>query len=110
MTPAILSEIVDYSTWKFRLEKTASFFSLYTFVSKASQGVGAAAGLAIAGWCGFDITATVHSEKSINGIKLAISWLPSLFMALSLIFILMMPINEHRYKIIRRYLDSQKIK
>ena len=109
VAPAILSEIIDYSTWKEGCERTATYFSLYTFTSKVSAAIGTALGLGIAGWFGFDATATLHGKESIWGLILAISWLPLIFASLGLFFIALTPINEHRHAIIRRRLDARVI-
>ena len=105
VAPAMLSEIIDYSNWKYRSENSATYFSIYAFISKTSVAVAMALGLAIAGWYGFDAAASSHSDHSIFGLTLAIAWLPPVFSALALVFILLCPIDEHRHRIIRRRLD-----
>ncbi len=107
VAPAMLSEIIDYSNWKERSERSATYFSIYAFISKSTVAIATALGLAIAGWYGFDATATSHSEPSIFGLTLAIAWLPPVFAILALAFILLSPINERRYLIIRRSLDMR---
>ena len=105
MAPAILSEIIDYSNWKHRSEKSATYFSIYTFMTKTTIAIATALGLAIAGWYGFDAAASSHSEQSVFGLTLAIAWLPPTFAVVALIFIYFLPINERRHRIIRRKLD-----
>ena len=105
VAPAMLSEIIDYSNWKNHSEKSATYFSIYAFISKASAAAAMALALAIAGWYGFDAAASSHSDHSIFGLTLAIAWLPPVFSALALVFILLCPIDEHRHRIIRRRLD-----
>ena len=105
MAPAMLSEIADYSTWKYGHQSTGMYFSLFTFVNKVNVAIGGALGLGIAGWYGFDVAAQSQTTESIFGLSLAISWLPSLFAFLALIFILLTPINSYRHTIIRRRLD-----
>ena len=107
IAPAILSEIIDYSTWKYGTERAATYFSLYTFIGKANLAIATALGLGIAGWYGFDATATAHSKESIFGLTLAIAWLPTFFAFPALVFILLSPISSHRHAIIRRRLDSR---
>ena len=79
MVPSLLSDIVDYGTWKFGADRAGTYFSLYTFINKAVGALGGAMGLAIAGWVGFDPTTTTHSDMSISGVRFAIAWIPALF-------------------------------
>ena len=105
--PSMLSEIIDYSSWKFRANNAATYFSIYTFTYKTSSAIAAALGLGIAGWYGFDASATIHSPKSIFGLTLAIAWLPPVFACIGLMFALLSPIDTRRHAIIRRRLDAQ---
>ena len=104
---AMLAEIVDYSTWKYRSENTATYFSLYAFLSKTSVAIAQALGLGIAGWYGLDVTATHHDENSVWGLRLVMTWIPLVFTSLALIFIALSPINAHRHSIVRRRLDTK---
>lgn len=109
VAPAMLSEIIDFSNWKYRTENNALYFAIHAFVNKTTAAIATALGLGIAGWHGFDATALVHSDQSIFGITLAIVWLPSLFAALGLLLILFSPINERRHRIVRRRLDARNL-
>lgn len=106
VTNAMLSEITDYSTWKNGEEKNATYFSLKVFLEKTNAAVGAALGLAITAWFGFDVDANEHANNSILGLKAAIVWVPSLFGVISLIFIGLSPVDERRHEIVRRRLRS----
>ena len=105
--PAMLSEIIDYSTWKFRIEQTATYYALFTFLGKLNIAVGGALGLAIAGWYGFDATTTVQTSKGIIGIMLGMAWLPIIFIVIALVLIVLNPIDTRRHGIIRRRLDAR---
>ena len=104
LAPALLSEITDFSAWKFRRESTASYFSLYTFMTKVNAASGAALGLAIAGWYGFDASVTTQSSEAGFGLFLAMTILPSTFMVIAFIFTTLNPINSRRHDIVRRSL------
>ena len=106
--PALLSEVIDYATWKEGDEKAATYFSFYQFSIKVTMAIGSALGLALLGWSGFDATATAHSEDSVWTLVLVMSWLPTLFALVALIFIVLIPMNARRYGIIRRRLDSRQ--
>uniref|UniRef100_UPI0040472047 MFS transporter n=1 Tax=Flavobacterium sp. TaxID=239 RepID=UPI0040472047 len=107
IAPSLLSDIIDYSTWKFKRERGATFFSFYMLMLKTNIAIGGAVGMALAGWYGFDASATAHSVDSAFGLRLGVAWLPIPFLLLSLFFIVRMPINMRRHAIVRRALDRR---
>ena len=107
MVPSLLSDIVDYGTWKFGVDRAGTYFSLFTFVNKSVGALGGALALAIAGWVGFDPTETIHNDAAVSGVRFAIAWIPALFILLSIFFIARIPITAHRHGIIRRRLDAR---
>lgn len=108
IAPSILSDIVDYSSWKIRTNLSATYFSSYLFFTKCLAAVGTALGLAIAGWSGFDPAADSQTEFGILGLNMAISWLSTGFVFISLVLVLFIPITARRHDIIRRRLDSRE--
>ena len=107
VVPSILSDIADYGSWKFQADRTATYFSIYTFVTKAVVGIGGALSLGLTGWYGFDIATVSHAENSIIGLRLGIGIIPALLMFVSLIFVAINPISIHRHNIIQRRLASR---
>ena len=105
--PAMLSEVIDFSTFKYRIESTATYYAIYMFLAKINIAIGGAIGLAIAGWYGFDATTTDQSSEGIFGLMVGITWLPIVFIFIALILIVLSPINTRRHGIIRRRLDTQ---
>jgi glycoside/pentoside/hexuronide:cation symporter, GPH family len=106
MLPSLMSDVIDYGTWKFGTDRAATYFSLYTFINKSVGALGGALGLAIAGWSGFDPTVTSHSDEAIMGLRFGVSWIPAAFILLSIVFIASIPITARRHAIIRRRLDG----
>ena len=106
--PALLSDIIDYSTWKFGHDFTGSYFSVYFLVTKTNYAIGGAMGLAIAGWYGFDPSSHTPSQEAIFGLQLGAIWLPSLFLLLSIYFICRIPINARRHNIICQALARRR--
>ena len=104
--PSLLSDLIDYSAWRTRRERSATYFALYAFVLKAALALGGAMGLGIAGGFGFNPAAEIHSEDAVWGLRLATSWLPAALMLASMLFIYFIPINTRRHKIVRRRLDA----
>lgn len=108
--PSLLSELIDYSTWKFGVNRSATYFSLLTFVVKTAGAVGGSIALWIAGGYGFDPAATEHTEYAVFGLHLAACWLPTLLMFSSVVVFSLMPMNAHRHRIIRRRLDDRRLR
>lgn len=102
---SMLSDIVDYSTLKYRAYRGSTYFSLYIFTYKAVFAVGGALGLAIAGIYGFDPASTSHSAESVSGLMLAMVWVPTSCVLISIVFIALSPITLKRHEIIRRRLQ-----
>lgn len=105
--PVLVSDAVDYASLKFRKNYAATYFAIYTFVTKANLAIGGAVGFAIAGMYGFDATASTHSPEQIYGLHLAVAYVPGVIISASLIFIALTPLNKRRRKIILRRLDSR---
>ena len=110
VAPSVLSDIGDYSEYKFGVDCSASLFSCYLMVLKASGAVGLALGFFVAGWFGFDPSATVYSEDAVFGLRLAAIWIPICVVLTALVFIALMPINEKRHATIRRCLERRHTK
>jgi len=110
MVPSLLSDIVDYGTWKFGTDRAGTYFSLYTFINKTMVALGGSLALTIAGVMGFDVTATIHSDTAIAGLRLGMSLLPALFIIPSIVFVFRIPITARRHAIIRRRMDSRAIR
>ena len=103
--PSILSTIIDYGFLKEGLHRNALYFAAFTLLTKIQIAAGIALGLAIAGWFGFDVTATEHSKESAFGIHLAMAWVPGFTVLVAILFICFFPLNQHRCSVIRRRLD-----
>ena len=106
LAPSILSDIADYSEWKFNVQLSATFFSVYLFLSKTLGGIGAAASLYLVGYFGFDAESTVQTTTAVYGLRLAMTWIPATFMLGAFVFIAMLPITAARHDVIRRRLAS----
>jgi Na+/melibiose symporter-like transporter len=110
IAPALLSEIIDYGEWKYRLKNTATYYALQTFLNKINAGVGAALGLAVAGWYGFDATTTLQSRDGVVGLMLSMVWIPCILSLIAILLYLLNPVNTRRHRIIRRFLDARAIR
>lgn len=107
LAPSLLADIIDYGSWKFGRDHAASYFSLYTLVSKANLAIGGALSLAIAASYGFDATLINHNSAATFGLRMAMAWLPIPIVLLSIFFMARVSINSRRHAIIRRCLDTK---
>lgn len=107
--PSLLSDIIDYGTWKNRMDRAGTCFSLYAFISKTFGSLGGAASLGIAGWYGFNASLNSHTEATISGMRFAIAWIPASIIFVAAILIFFIPINMRQHAIIRYRLDSKRV-
>ena len=107
MSTIMLSEIIDYGTWRQGQELGGTYFSVFFLMMKINTAIGASLGLLIAGGYGFEVASITHSEDSVFGLRLAMVWLPISLGAVALIFIARSPLNSRRNLIIRRRLDAR---
>ena len=106
--PALLSDIIDYSKWKFQEDVAGSYFSVYFLITKVNTALGGALGLAVAGWYGFDPSSIDHGSEAIFGLKLAAIFMPIMLFFLSIIFISRIPIDERRHATVCRALSRRE--
>jgi Na+/melibiose symporter-like transporter len=109
-TLPLLNEAIDYGLLSNKTERRGLYFSIYSLLLNFEAALGLALGLAIAGWLGFDATATTHGEGSGFAIRIAISWIPCVFMSLGFFFIWRLPIDERRAGIIARRLANRVLR
>ena len=103
----MLSDTVDYGLLSDRTERRGTYISILALLTKSQSALGLSLGLALAGWLGFDATATTHDESSAFAIHLAISWIPAVILTIGLFFIWRYPLDEHRCAIIARRLQNR---
>lgn len=95
---AMLADIVDYGRWKFGADYAGSYNSLQTMMEKGLEGMGAATGLAVAGWMGYN--AQAPDEGGRLGLLIAFPLLPAALTLLSVPLIWRFPITERRQRAI----------
>ncbi|MDB9999655.1 MFS transporter [Porticoccaceae bacterium] len=103
----MLSETVDYALLGDTTEQRATYFAVLSMMIKAEMALGLAIGLGVAGWLGFDATATSHDAQSGFAIHMAVSWLPCALGSIGLYFIWRFPLDERRSAIISRRLETR---
>ena len=105
VAPAMLSEIIDYSRLKHRVDVGGTYFGLFTLSTKVIMAVAFAAGLAIAGLFGFDPEAASQSASGEAGIRLAVSWIPAVMASIAVWVVVKYPLDAKKHAVIARRLD-----
>ncbi|WP_443760094.1 MFS transporter [Bacteroides clarus] len=104
---SMYADCADYSELKTGNRATGLIFSS----SSMSQKFGWAIGTAVTGWLlgffGFQANA-VQSEEAISGIKMFLSFLPTIGTILSVVFISMYPLTENKMKDITTELEHKR--
>lgn len=110
MQPSVLTDVIDYSSWKYGSDRAATYFSLQTLMYKLALAIGASLGLAVTAIFAFDPSISNHSETAILGLRLSVSWLPATMVFAAIVFVKLIPIDARRAAVIRRRLDSRSKK
>ena len=104
---SLLSDIADYGTLQSGVDRTASYFALWSLSGKTCMALGIAVSLAIAGWFGFDPKAGTHPPQVFWGLILCMCIIPILCNLLANFCLSKITITSRRHDIIRRRLDAQ---
>ena len=104
---SMLGDIIDYGNLMEGEERGGTYFSIKAFLFKFQIAIGGGLGLIIVGWFGFDASAVEHTADSAFGFQVVMVILPIIFTLISIVFVLMSPINERRHDVIRRRLDAR---
>ena len=107
LVPALLSQICDYGTWKFRETHSGLYFSVYAFLQKSVGAVAMSMGIAIAGWYGFDAAAGEQTERAVRGLLLAMTWIPLVFSLLAMLVIVRLPITDRSHAALQQRLQRR---
>lgn len=105
--PAMLHDTVDYGRLSSESGARGVYFALYSFMIKVEVALGISAGLALAGWLGFDAGSTEQTSEGVFAIHFAMCWLPMVITAMGLYFIFKLPLNEARMEVISRRLEKR---
>lgn len=92
--PSMVGDIADYGKLQSGEDLSGIYASVYQFMNKSLHGVGAAVGLAIAGYLGFDATAAHQSADGVFAMKLINGWLPLLCASIAAVIMWSFPITR----------------
>ena len=103
----LLAGIADYGKWKFDQECAGLYFSLRGTVAKFNLSIGGALSLLLVEWLGFDVSAAVMSEASIQALRLVYIIIPAIFLIIAIMLITRIPLNSHQHSTIRKRLEAR---
>jgi Na+/melibiose symporter-like transporter len=99
---AIVGDLVDHNLMRRGANRAGQYAALVMTARKACLGLGAAAGLALAGWFEFTPGQDLYSVEAATGVKLAFVALPALSLFATGVLMWNFPLNSRRQAIIRR--------
>lgn len=103
-SPAVLADVVDYGRWRFGADFGGTYFSFYSLMYKAAPQIGAALGIAMLGWFGFDPKAQALSADARFGLLFVFCAVPAALLLIAAVLVWQFPIDARRQAIIRRRL------
>jgi Na+/melibiose symporter-like transporter len=106
--PAMLADVVDYGRWRFDADYAGTYFAFYTMVQKINVGIGAAIGLAVAGFFGFDATVAEQTPRGVFGLMLGVAWLPAVTYLIAAVLIWNFPITRKKQRAIVHAIERRE--
>jgi len=107
---SVMSDIVDYDTWKHQTSRSGNFFALLTFIDKVLHALGFAIGYYILAVFGYDAKAVHNSDFAVMGLYTAIVFVPSALFICSAFCLNRFPIDSHKHRIIRRAISRHELR
>lgn len=93
---SMYADIADYAEFKFKTVSTGLIFSSSSMAQKFGGAFGGAAVTWILAWFGFNPDSATQTPEAINGVRLLISWIPSIIAVISIIFLFFYPLTTKR--------------
>lgn len=108
--PSMLADVVDYGSLRFGADHAGVYFSFYSLMYKAAPQVGAAAGLALVGWFGFDPQSPEPTAVARFGLLFTFSLFPAFLLFVAAPMIWYFPITARRQRVIARRLGQMRVR
>lgn len=93
---SMLADAADYSEWKNKRRATGLVFSAGTFAMKFGGGAAGAVMLFVMNLYGYDGSAALKSEASLQGIVLNMSLIPGIFIILAIALMVFYPLTKRK--------------
>lgn len=101
------ADSVEYGEWKTGVRNEGTTYAVFSFIRKASQALGGAAGLWVIGWFGYDGGAAVQSAQAQTGISVAVGLVPAVGMLLAIIVMQFYPMPDSKHREILEELEKR---
>jgi GPH family glycoside/pentoside/hexuronide:cation symporter len=108
LSESILGDVVDFSRFKTGHNHAATYFAVYMFATKVIFAMGGAIGLALAAGLGFDPHATTQTGGGVRALDVVMTWLPAALIVSGGLLIHLIPMDERRHAVIRKWIDRQE--
>jgi Na+/melibiose symporter-like transporter len=105
---AMIADVADYSEWKNNRRATAIIFSAMIFGLKAGLSIGGALVAGILAICGYNEQLIVQNQETVNGIKFAMSVLPTLTFMISVSCLFFYDIDKKKEMQIQKELAARR--
>lgn len=107
---AMLGDVADYSEYKNYRRSTGLVFSAGTFAMKFGGGVAGAVTMAVLSFFGYDGKVVEKTEEVLNGIRMNMSIIPTLFIIVAILIMLIYPLDTGKMIEIEKELKSRREK
>ncbi len=100
------ADTVDYGEWRTGFRSEGSTYGVFSFMRKAAQALGGAAGVWVIGWFGYQGAAAVQTDAALFGIRAAAGVVPALLFFLAAVLMQFYPLSEAKFRTVQRELDG----
>ena len=102
------ADVIDIDTLNSGENRSALFFSTWSFTSKMTASIGSWLALSALAWVGFNTAPEAYNESSqLFGLRLIFSSMSSIFYFLAILVIWKYPITEETHSKVREILDKR---
>jgi len=103
------ADVIDIDTLKSGENRSALFFSTWSFTQKMAASLGSWLALTVLAWVGFNTSPEAHNNSDqLFGLRLLFSSMSSIFYFIAIAIIWKYPITEDVHSEIRKSLEKQK--
>ncbi|WP_129660545.1 glycoside-pentoside-hexuronide (GPH):cation symporter [Rothia uropygialis] len=102
------ADTVEYGEWKTGLRSEGTTYAVFSFVRKLSQAIAGALGVWIIGLFGYTAGNFAQSDSTQWGIRIAVGFVPALFILASILLMSRYPMSDADHKRISTELRARK--
>jgi GPH family glycoside/pentoside/hexuronide:cation symporter len=110
MIPSMTGDVIDYDEWKNGERAEGSYTAVYSWTVKLAQTMGVLSGFLVA-WAGYrpEIRDELAQHTDVlNNMRLMLTGIPSTFLFIAMVCLILYPLKAKRVHEIRRDLESRR--